>query len=222
MAKQSLLWTVLPNGLIDRGKGMRVSVVLSPRLEFASGELPRALELPPRMARLARGARSGDLRVHLRHGPARIRPDDADRRREQGRPDHGSGRLVSLDCALPPRPARPPRPIRRPHGRGHPLVARQPISPTSSPTSTARSRARRRRPADCQRRARCAGVGLARRRCSTASTSARLRPGHRAAATRGVSSRSIASTASRNASTPAGGQGEPASAARRARARQAC
>ena len=33
MAKQSLLWTTLPNGYSDDGKSLRVSVLLSPRLD---------------------------------------------------------------------------------------------------------------------------------------------------------------------------------------------
>src|SRR2546428_6283499 len=33
MAKQSLLWTALPNGYSDDGKSLRVSLLLSPRLD---------------------------------------------------------------------------------------------------------------------------------------------------------------------------------------------
>ena len=33
MAKQTLVWTCLPNGLTEDGRGLRVSVLLSPRLD---------------------------------------------------------------------------------------------------------------------------------------------------------------------------------------------
>ena len=33
MAKQSLIWTALPNGYSDDGASLRVSVLLSPRLD---------------------------------------------------------------------------------------------------------------------------------------------------------------------------------------------
>jgi hypothetical protein len=46
MAKQSLLWTALPNGLADDGQGIRVSVVLSPRLDPEAG-LPRLSTFAP-------------------------------------------------------------------------------------------------------------------------------------------------------------------------------
>ena len=33
MARQSLLWTALPNGHADDGQSLRVTVLVSPRLE---------------------------------------------------------------------------------------------------------------------------------------------------------------------------------------------
>ena len=38
MAKQTLMWTALPNGFTEDGLGLRVSLLLSPRLDPEAGE----------------------------------------------------------------------------------------------------------------------------------------------------------------------------------------
>ena len=45
MAKQSFLWTCLPNGLTPDRRGLRVSVLVSPRLD-AQGDAPELATFP--------------------------------------------------------------------------------------------------------------------------------------------------------------------------------
>ena len=139
MAKQSLLWTVLPNGLIDDGKGIRVSVVLSPRLEFASGELPQLSSFRPEWLDWPATLAQATFEFTYGTAPPVSGPDDADRRREQGRPDawEWPTRRPGLRSSTPTcssAPAHTSTTRARTSSR-----TRQPISPTSSPTSTARS-----------------------------------------------------------------------------------
>ena len=68
MATQSLLWTVVPNGLTEDGSGMRVSVVLSPRLDPAGdpavlASFPEWLDWPATLAQ---------AKVELRYGGASV------------------------------------------------------------------------------------------------------------------------------------------------------
>ncbi len=81
MATQSLLWTAVPNGLTEDGTGLRVSVVLSPRLDPA-GDPPALatfrewLDWPATLAQakfeLRYGAASAGVTMSQTAGPDRV------------------------------------------------------------------------------------------------------------------------------------------------------
>ena len=70
MAKQTLMWTALPNGLTEDGRGLRVSLLMSPRLEpgLPGAQLGELGQFYPDFERWPELLASGKTRYTLRFG----------------------------------------------------------------------------------------------------------------------------------------------------------
>src|SRR5262245_23677338 len=71
MARQSLMWTTLPNGLTPEGDGLRVSVMLSPRLDTL-GDPPRLDSVFPDWRDWPATLAAATFTVHYNGGVATI------------------------------------------------------------------------------------------------------------------------------------------------------